>query len=448
VAEGLLALGCAAYEAGRLDEAEAAFRALGPDAEGLSNLGAVLNASGRHAEAEGACRAALALDPGFWAAWGNLGTTLHRMQRYEQAVAAYAEALRRNPGDSNACTNLGVALTEQGRTELALLTHEAAVAMAPQDPAVRCNYALALLTAGQLKRGFAENEWRWLVPGMLPHGVVGRCWQGEDPAGRTILVHDEGGFGDTLQFVRYVPLLAARGARVVLRVQRPLVRLLGRMAGPAMLLAREEEPPPFDFHCPMLSLPHGFATTLETVPAEVAYLAADPAKAAAWRVRLAGDGLKVGLVWAGAPRPAMAVAHAMDGRRSLPDAMLAALAGIEGVRLVSLQKEQRPPAGLDMFDPMDECDDFDDTAALVAGLDLVIAVDTAVAHLAAGLGRPVWLLSRYDSCWRWLHGRRDSPWYPTLRLYRQPAPGAWAPVLAEVARDLAETVAGRFGPST
>ena len=412
----LLAEGCAAFAAGQMAAAEAAFRALADrppgDAEALSNLAAVLNATQRHAEAEAACRAALALQPHGWAAWSNLGTALHSRQRYEEAIAAYAAALRINPGAVDACTNLGVALAELGRAEQSLAVHAVAVTLAPHNPAVRANHALALLAAGALARGFAENEWRWQVPSMLPHGVPGPCWQGEDPAGSTILVHDEGGYGDTLQFVRYVPLLAARGARVLLRVQPPLVRLLRRIDGPAAVLARGEAVPGYHMHCPMLSLPHRFATTLATVPARLPYLQADAARAASWRDRLAGQGLRVGLVWAGASRPGMPVAHAMDSRRSLPPAALEALAGIPGVRFVSLQKDQPPPPGLAIANPMPACADFDDTAAVVAGLDLVIAVDTSVAHLAGALGRPVWLLSRHDMCWRWLHGRRDSPWYP------------------------------------
>ena len=446
-----LAHGCAAFAAGRLEEAEAVFRgvlAAAPnDAEAMSDLGAVLNATQRHAQAEATCRGALSVRPAFWAAWGNLGTALHRQQRYGEAVAAYAEALRHNPNNVDACTNLGVALAEQGRMQAALAVHAAAVALAPHDPVVRCNRALTLLAAGDLARGFAENEWRWQVPGMLPHGVIGPCWQGEDLAGRTILVHDEGGFGDTLQFVRYVPLLAARGARVVLRVQPPLMRLLARLPGVAALLARGAEPPDYDLHCPMLSLPHSFATTLQTVPAQTPYLRADANKTAGWRARLTGAGLRVGVVWAGASRSAMTEAHAMDARRSLPADALALLAGIPGVLLVSLQKDQAPPAWPGMLDPMGECADFDDTAAVVAGLDLVIAVDTAVAHLAGALGRPVWLLSRYDACWRWLHGRRDSPWYPGLRLYRQAAPGEWAPVLASLAADLRAQASGTAAPS-
>jgi len=439
-----LAPGCDAYAAGRLSDAEAEFRDVligaPDDAEALSNLGAVLNATQRHAEAEAACRAAILAQPGFWAAWGNLGTALHAQQRHAEAVGAYAEALRRNPGDVGACTNLGVALAEQGWMRDALAVHEVAVALAPEDAEVHCNRALALLAAGDLAGGFAENEWRWKAPGMVPQGVAGPCWQGEEPGGRTILLHDEGGFGDTLQFVRYAPLLAARGAKVVLRVQTPLVRLLARMPGLSGVVAREAALPHYDLHCPMLSLPHCFATTLQTIPAQVPYLRVDPAKAARWRARIGGDGatLLVGLVWAGASRPGMALAHAMDARRSVPPAALAPLAGLPGVRFVSLQTDRpsaAPPA-LDMLDAMGECADFDDTAAIVAGLDLVIAADTAVAHLAGALGRPVWLLSRYDGCWRWLQHRRDSPWYPGMRIYRQPVAGNWAPAVRELAWDL------------
>jgi Flp pilus assembly protein TadD len=450
--ERLLAEGHAAYAAGRLAEAEAAFRALADrmpdDAEALSNLGAVLNAQQRHAEAEAACRAALSLQPAFWAAWGNLGTALHAQQRRGEAVAAYAEALRRNPGHVNACTNLGVALVEQGRLQAALAVHDAAVELAPEDAEVRCNRALALLAAGDFAHGFAEYEWRWQTPSMLPHGLTGPCWQGDDPAGRTILVHAEGGLGDTLQFVRYAPLLAARGARVVLRVQPPLVRLLRRMTGPVAVLSSDDAVPEYDLHCPMLSLPHRFATTLASVPSQVPYLAVDAAKAQTWQTRLDSNGLRVGLVWAGASRPGMAAAHAMNARRSMPAAALAPLAGIAGVRFVSLQQHQAPPWP-GMANPMPDCTDFDDTAAVVAGLDLVISVDTSVAHLAGGLGRPVWLLSRYDQCWRWLHGRRDSPWYPGMRLYRQPEPGDWGTVLRAVADDLralAEAGALPIGP--
>jgi hypothetical protein len=301
---------------------------------------------------------------------------------------------------------------------------------------------MALLMAGDFEAGFAEFEWRWRSPAMQPHGVAGPQWQGQNPAGLSILLHDEGGFGDTLQFVRYAPLLASRGATVVLQVQPPLVRLIRQsMPGVAHVLARGESLPPYDVHCPMLSLPHGFGTRLDTVPAALPYLQPAPEAASHWRTWLgnnAGQALRVGLVWAGASRPDLPEAFAMNERRSLALARLAPLGGVPGVCFVSLQLDvaEAVPPGMTILDPMAAMTDFADTAALVANLDLVIAADTAVAHLAGALGRPVWVLSRYDACWRWLAGRRDNPWYPALRVYRQPTPGDWDSVIATVAEDL------------
>jgi Flp pilus assembly protein TadD len=445
----LLDRGAQQIAGGLLAEAEATYRSIlreGPDdAEALSNLGAVFNAAQHHRAAEEACRAALAARPGYWAALANLGAALHRQQRYGEAVAAYLGSLHANPGNANACTNLGLALAEQWRMAESLRAHGAALRLAPDDAEVRNNRALALLTAGDLQQGFAELEWRWLSPAMRPHGIPGPQWQGEAPAGRTILIHDEGGFGDTLQFVRYAPMVAALGARVVVQVQAPLLRLIRRSMPQAEVVARGAPLPPFDLHCPMLSLPHCFGTTLGSVPADVPYLRPDPAAARRWAGRLAqatgGRDLCVGLVWAGSSRPEMPEAFAMNQRRSLSLARFAPLASVPHLRFVSLQLDAEPvapPAGMAILDPMAAMTDFDDTAALVANLDLVIAADTAVAHLAGGLGRPVWVLSRYDACWRWLAGRTDCPWYPgLLRLYRQPRPGDWDPVIAAVRADLA-----------
>lgn len=442
----LLDRGWASMQRGDLQGAGAVYGAMvvarPDDVEALSNLAAVLNAAGRCDAAETCCRQAIALRPDWWAAWANLGSALHAQQRYPEAITAYATALRGAPDNHNAWTNLGLALTETGRTAEAMPMHDMAVSLAPDDADIRVNRAHAWLAAGDLPRGFAEYEWRWRAPATRPHGVPGAAWSGEDPAGRTLLLHAEGGFGDTLQFVRYAHLLAARGARVVLRVQAPLVRLLRRLPGVAAVVAEDEPLPAFDLQCPLMSLPNRFGSTLRTLPAQTPYLAPCARAAARWRARLRqlGQGPKVGVVWAGAARPDAPAVCAMDRRRSMPLAALAPLAATGGVRFVSLQMgpaaaAERPP-GLDLFDPMSEMRDFDDTAALVAGLDLVLSVDTAVAHLAGALGRPVWLLERYNSCWRWLHGRQDTPWYPRMRLYRQPQPGDWDAVAALVAADL------------
>lgn len=437
----LLARGAALVEAGAIGDAEAAYRAmldLAPDdAEALSNLSVVLGLREDFVAAEAAARSALAAAPEHWAAHAALGVALHRQQLHDAAVAAYLGALRRNPADVNSCTNLAVALSEQGRVAEALVVHDAAVAEAPEDATVHINRAMTRLAAGDLAAGFAELEWRWQLLGENGQPDAVPRWWGEDLSGRSILVHDEGGYGDTLQFVRYVPLLQARGARVVLRVQPPLVRLMQRSLPGVVVIARGAALPRTDFHCPMISLAHGFGTTLETVPATLPYLAACPEATAAWDARL-GGGLRVGLVWAGESRAGQRHVHAMDRRRSMRLAMLAPLAGVPDVRLIGLQMgaAEAVPAGMALLDPMGAMRDFDDTASLVAALDLVISVDTAVAHLAGALGRPTWVLSRYDACWRWLAGRSDSPWYPTLRVTRQARPGDWCSVVSQVRGEL------------
>jgi hypothetical protein len=266
-------------------------------------------------------------------------------------------------------------------------------------------------------------------------------WLGQAAEGKTILVHEEGGFGDTLQFVRYAPLLAERGLNFYVRVQDPLLRLIRRSFPDTVVISPGSGTlPPHDLQCPMMSLPHALGTRLETVPSKMPYLVADPDRVAAWRRRLdaaAPGKRRVGLVWAGAPRLGMAQARAMNLRRSVDPRLLAPLASVPGIQLVSLQHgadAPEAPACLNMFDPMGEMADFDDTASLVAALDLVITVDSAVAHLAGALGKPVWVMSRYDACWRWLAGREDSPWYPTLRVFRQPSPGDWGAVVSHIAR--------------
>ncbi len=434
----LLDAAAEAYAAGRLPDAEAAYRAMlnqdSRDAEALSNLAAVLTATNRPEEAEAACRAALQVRPRYWAALANLGNALHRQMHYPEAINAYHAAVEANPRNAAAWTNLGVALNERWDMDNALIAHAAAAALAPTDAQVRTNRAMALLMAGQYDEGFLEFEWRWQTPGMAPHGLTQPQWHGADPAGQTILLHAEGGFGDTLQFIRYAPLLASRGAQILARVQAPLLRLLRRNY-PAITFIGDGTPP-HDVHCPMLSLPAAFGTTVQTIPATTPYLRADPLACDAWRDQLSalGPGPKIGLVWQGAAHFGVPAFRAMNHRRSIPMAALAPLGGLAGVHLISLQagRSAAPQPGMALFDPMADVVDFDDTAAIIANLDLVISVDSAVAHLAGALGKPVWVLSRFDTCWRWLAHRTDSPWYPLLRLYRQATPGDWDGVLTRV----------------
>jgi tetratricopeptide (TPR) repeat protein len=443
--EAQLNLGVALQAQGKLAEAVVCYRAalaLRPDFVAAQyNLGNAARDQGKLDEAVACLRAALTLRPDFADAHNNLGKALGEQGRLDEALACYREALALGPDVAETHNNLGSALQQLGRLDEAIACYRSALQLDPELPDGHFNLALALLARGDMAEGWREHEWRWKTPQlrMARRDFAHPQWRGEAAPGRTLLIHAEQGFGDTLQFCRYAPLAAARGPRVILEVPKPLVRLLRCLSGVDQVVAFGETLPPFDLHCPMLSLPLALRTTLETVPGTTPYLQADPARVEAWQARLiagAGRAPRVGLVWAGNPRNHSPELAATDRRRSLPPERLASLFDVPGVRFFSLQKAgPLAPESFSLADFMAEMEDFADTAALVANLDLVISVDTAVVHLAAALGKPVWVLDRFDSCWRWL-GRRDSPWYPTLRLYRQPRPGDWNRVLAEVTRDL------------
>jgi tetratricopeptide (TPR) repeat protein len=439
VAEAHYNLGNLLQRQDRLDEAAASYRRaleLRPGyTEAHNNLANALKEQGRLDEAAASCRRALRLSPDYAEAHYNLGNVLMEQERLDEAAACFRRALALRPDDPATHNNLGRVLKRQGRPDEALACWRAALALQPDFPDAHTNLAMALLARGELAEGWREYEWRWHSPLMRKtrRNFDRPQWRGEAATGRTLLIHAEQGFGDTLQFCRYAPLAAASGLRVILEAPKPLVRLLRRLDGVDLVVEAGAPLPEFDLHCPILSLPLAQGTTLASIPATT-YLRADPQQEAGWRTRLAaiaGPGRRIGLAWAGNP------ALPADARRSLPPALLAPLFAVPGLHFVSLQKGgAAAPADFPLTDLMDEMADFAGTASLIAGLDLVIAADTAVAHLAAGLGRPVWLLDRFDPCWRWLAGRRDSPWYPTLRLYRQPAPGDWESVIAEVVRDL------------
>ena len=272
-------------------------------------------------------------------------------------------------------------------------------------------------------------------------------WTGQTLNGETVLLYAEQGFGDTLQFCRYVPMVAAAGGRVILVVPKALRRVMGSLAGVAEIMTEDDGAlPSFDYHCPLLSLPAAFNTTVKTIPGPMSYLAADPAP---WAELLAGlTGLRVGLVWAGKSRTGQPHAVAIDKRRSMRLSDMAPLLGVPGCSFVSLQLGQPAaqmrllPDGVVLHDVSDRLIDWEDTANLIAGLDLVIAVDTAVAHLAGALGKPVWMLNRFDTCWRWLQTREDTPWYPTMRLFRQTSRGGWSNVMERVRSELERLAAG------
>ncbi|MEA2737731.1 MAG: hypothetical protein QOH05_1038, partial [Acetobacteraceae bacterium] len=304
-----------------------------------------------------------------------------------------------------------------------------------------------LLTMGRLEEGFREYEARWEVEAMGgPAPVLSQPrWTGQALNGETVVLYAEQGFGDTLQFCRYAPMVAAAGGRVVLVVPKALRRLLAGLDSVAEVLCEDDGPlPDFDYHCPLLSLPLAFGTTLATIPGPASYLGADPAP---WAEFLAScSGLKVGLVWAGKSRAEQPHAVAIDKRRSMRLSDMAPLLSVPGCTFVSLQlgypaaQMQALPAEVMPHDVSRRLEDWADTAGLIAGLDLVIAVDTAVVHLAGALGKPVWMLNRFDSCWRWFLNRDDTPWYPSMRQFRQTSRGDWAGVIERV-RDALEIAA-------
>jgi Flp pilus assembly protein TadD len=434
-------LGVVLESIGRFGEAEASLRAairLRPEyPSALSNLGQVLNQLGRPVEAEASLRAALRLEPDSPIALNNLAIALCDQGRPADAERCLREALRLAPAAANALNNLGIALFDQGRAAEAEASFRKALRLQPDLADARNSLASMLLLDGRLKEGWEEYEWRWKTRDLAPtaRGFAAPMWRGEPLRGRTLLIWAEQGFGDTLQFCRYASMVEP-GARVVLEVQPPLAGLLASLPGSPRIVGRGEPLPPFDLHCPLHSLPRLFGTTLDTVPAAIPYLAADPARAAAWRERLADlSGLRVGLVWAGESRADRPRLSAVDARRSTTLKSLAPLADVYGVAFVSLQQgppsaqAAHPPVGMNLTDFTAELADFADTAGLIESLDLVISVDTSVAHLAGALGKPVWLLNRYDTCWRWLLNRDDSPWYPSLRQFRQPSPGDWLSVI-------------------
>jgi tetratricopeptide (TPR) repeat protein len=407
----------------------------------------VLDALERDAEAAADLERALALAPEQPDVLNNYGNALLKLSRAEEALAVFQNALRLTPEDFGAAHNCWTAVDKLGRHARALQLCEQFLTQHPANAEARLDRAICLLSDGRLREGFAEFEARWETSpykeARLATGAP--LWLGRELLrGKTILLHREQGLGDAIQFVRYVPLVAARGARVVLRVPTVLKTFLGslRSQQTVQLVAEGEPLPPHDYQCPLMSLPLAFDTDLDTVPAQTPYLRADPGRVNQWASRLGGTRrLRVGLAWSGRFTPPVIP------RRDVPLRMLAPWFELD-VDFVSLQKEMRQAdrqslATLPMVRHGETLEDFADTAALIDNLDLVICVDSSVAHVAGALGKPVWILNRYDGCWRWLRERSDSPWYPTARLFRQPTLGDWAPVVEQVRRELRELVASR-----
>ena len=401
----------------------------------LYNRGNALLALDRPAEALTAYDAALALVPNHPDAVNNRGNALFKLGRTPEALAAYDTALALDSGPADPANNMGNALNALGRPAEALAAFDKALSREPEFASSHYNASMARLMLGDFKAGWAQYEWRWQVAQFhcQQRNFTAPLWLGKEPlAGKTILLHGEQGFGDTIQFVRYAPMVAALGATVMLEVPPPLAPLMQGMPGVAQVIAGGETLPAFDFQCPLMSLPHAFDTELATVPARVPYLSAPAARMAKFADALAPlNAPRVGLVWSGRPT------HLNDRNRSLALAQLAPLFAAQA-SFVSLQRDIRPEdeTALTQFPLLhfgEQLSDFADTAAVIAQLDLVISVDTSVAHLAGALGKPVWILLPHAVDFRWMLERTDSPWYPTARLLRQPSPGDWASVMAQAA---------------
>jgi len=462
-------LGTALQDLGRLDQAIVCFRkalALRPDVvEILDNLAGALRTQGELDAAQACYERALSLRPNRIESQIGLGVVLRDLGRLEEAVARYERVLSLAPDHPETLNNLGVALVDLGRPEEAITHYVRALAVQPDRPETQSNFGIALerqgrysealacygraltlkpdyaqahfnrahalLLTGQFDEGWQEYEWRFAVA-RYDRGFDQPLWSGEPLAGRSILLHAEQGFGDTLQFVRYVPAVAERGGRVVLEVPKPLVRLACTVAGVSEVVAAGDLLPAFDCHCPLLSLPRVFKTNLVTIPKAVPYLSVPADASAAWTERIATTpGLKVGVAWAGT------TVGAIDLR------LLQPLWEAAGISWFSLQVGDRSGdisalGGVKIADLSRWLTDFAETAAAVCRLDLVISVDTSVAHLAGALGRPTWLLLRHPPEWRWQLDREDSPWYPTARLFRQRKEGGWPGVACEVAAALAQ----------
>jgi tetratricopeptide (TPR) repeat protein len=452
--------------------AESLRRALDMDSslvDVYNTLGVVLKALGKSREALAAFAQAAERAPGFAAAQFNLGLGLSEVRKFEQAVAPLRRAVELKPDDVEAIVQLGTSLMYAGELDEAEQILRSVVAKTPEsaeaynnlgsclyqkgrleESIAMCrkaleidsnidhghwNLGIALLRNGDMANGWPEYEWRlknyWSV---LKTPFTQPRWDGGELGGKTILIHAEQGFGDTLQFVRYLPRVAAKGGRIHLRCRRELARLLGNFSNVSRIEIDTEGLSEYDVYCPLLSLPLMFGTTLSDVPAEVPYIKPDGELARSWNERLGqrGNAIRIGLAWAGS------INHKDDARRSIGLEKFAPLTALANVELHSLQKgpaaeqAKNPPAGMRIVDHANEIQDFADLAALVENLDLVISVDTAVAHLAGAMAKRVWVLLPIISDWRWMMDRSDSPWYPTMRLFRQKSADRWDDVMREV----------------
>ena len=435
----------------RFDEALTSYdRALALKAnypEAFNNRGATLAEMNRLEEALASYDRAIALKPDYAHAFNNRGTSLAEMNRLEEALASYDRAIALKSDYAHPLNNRGNVLQELKRLDEALTSYERAIALKPDDADAIAARAQCGLRLGRYIEGWADYEWRWQstrFPSKRPDCASFAIWQGEDLKGRHLLVYAEQGLGDTLQFARYLPLLIQKQCRVTFLTPAKLIRLLRSLPSEIEIVCTLSPERRFDFQCALMSLPHRLGTDLSSIPQSARYLRAEDGLVNRWKKQIGEDGFKIGIVWQGNP-------HAKaDQGRSVPLAQYFALARLPGVRLISLQKghglEQLAELPKDVSietlgDDFDNGSDaFVDTAAVMSSLDLIVTADTAVAHLAGALGRPTWVALKYVPHWTWLLEREDSPWYPTVRLFRQSEPNEWPPVFANIANELRSLV--------
>lgn len=431
-----MAMAALMLRAGRHEDAIAAYRAAAKAdpalGDMLNNMGVCLDALGRKEEAVSVLRAASLLTPEKPSVHDNLGNSLLSVGDSREAEQCHRRALQLGSRSGNSWSNLGNALHRQGRLDEAEGCYRRAIQSNPDNAKFHTNLALTLLLEGKFEEGWREYEWRWRNHPQLPAHLRDKPWTGADLKGGTLLLQAEQGYGDTIQFIRYAPLLRQRCARILLACQPELVRLMATAPGVDAVLSERDAVPACDAAITLMSLPGLMATDAGNVPGGVPYLAPPPG---AGLPLPEGKGLKVGLAWAGRPT------HGDDWNRSVPARQLAPLLAMPGVTFYSLQRGAvaerlgRPPADR-LIEVADRCADFADTAALIAQMDLVISVDTAIVHLAGAMGKPVWVLLPQVPDFRWLMAGDTSPWYPSMRLFRKPPNGGWEPVIDQVSRKL------------
>lgn len=444
-AQALSYKGAALFDLGKAKEAVLAYEqaiAITPDyADAHYNLGLALKQLGRLDQAVAAYGTALALKPDMVKAYSNLANVLRDQGELQRAVDLCGQAIALEPDYAEAYANLGNALLDLGRIQDAVQAYVRATALKPELTEAHWGEAYGRLLLGDFAAGWPKHEVRWYKSGAKPHAFPQPQWDGQDLNGKSILLHSEQGLGDTIQFVRYASMVKERGAgQVIVFCPEALARLLGTVDGVDQVISDPRKLPPVQVQCPLMSLPLAFKTDLSSIPAKVPYLKADADKTLFWRDKL-GAGLNVGIVWQGNPKAAA------DKGRSPPLSCFADLMDMPGVQMISLQKDfgaeqlAQWPQVKSLGKNFDAGPDaFLDTAAVMMHLDLVVTSDTSLAHLAGALGRPVWVVLQANADWRWMLDRGDSPWYPTMRLFRQKVQGDWSEPFARIKSQISELV--------